>query len=201
MGDELYRYKSVKVMELLNGKDLNDAEEYIEHSSYDPKVILFFIGGNDLCLSLSVEECVKKLSDLFESTYRCFPGSQVAKGEILLRVKPEKFNHKKKLFNKEIQGLCRGKKHLHFVPQSDLRTYSALYDGVHIKNSHLGKLVSNIKDVINPLLGNQSRKYNSDRVKERTKTGIDYHDGGIDNLNGKYYSDIDSVDVNGKRHY
>ena len=167
-GDELYRYKSVKVMELLNGKDLNDAEEYIEHSSYNPKVILFFIGGNDLCSNLSVEECVKKLRDLFESTHRCFPGSQVAINEILQRVKPEKLNHKMELFNKKIQGLCQGKKHLHFVPQSDLRTYSALYDGVHIKNLHLRKLVLNIKDVINPLLGmapNQSRKYNSDRVK------------------------------------
>lgn len=175
-GNRLYSYcdrtTSVKV---LADKTVAGARAYIKATTWNPKVVHFFIGGNDLTTG-TVSDVTKELELLLTETRVKFSSSDIIFSEILPRElnTDSDFNQKKDSVNDKMKVMCDPRSKLHFMQQRNLLDKSHRLDGVHLRNKSLGLLVGNIKTIVNPLLGLEPYVARGGDSTQRTNGHITY---------------------------
>lgn len=170
-GSELYKNRTVIVKELRNGKNIRDAKEFISEScEWNPTVIQFMVGGNDLTSNKTPNEVMEEMEELLHVTKEKFPNAHIVCSEVLPRMRPNDFNRKMESFNMKLADCALD--NTYFMPQENLRDLRNMYDGIHVKDSQLGKMAVNIKKVVNQLLGlkeydSANRNVDHDRYDRR----------------------------------
>lgn len=97
----IYRNKKVVVKEL-ERKTISDACDYISKTKLKPKVVQFFVGGNDIATT-PVDEVLVDMGELLSETRLQFPEAEIVVSEVIPRDRPEYFNEDNTKFNLELE--------------------------------------------------------------------------------------------------
>ncbi len=156
IANRLYRNKSVSVQKLRQGRNIQEAKEYLENTDTDPRHVVIQVGTNDL-VNKDVPIVRHELKELLQDTRAKFPTASVLFSQILPRIGNADFNNKAWQLNSAIKAAC-DTKGIHFIPHARLwgmatRARHFVGDGIHLTTSGIGVLVQDYKLVLNPLMG------------------------------------------------
>lgn len=138
---------------LKDGKDIAAAKLLLERTQTKAKSLVLIVGSNDLARAKSVSACQVEMEELLSIARAKMPDAEITISQILPRTDREVFNRKSEDFNRRMSRHCDTTNKLHFITHDDLQGRENRYDGIHLEKHAVGKLVRNIKAVLNPLLG------------------------------------------------
>ncbi|CAG2231847.1 unnamed protein product [Mytilus edulis] len=169
----MYRNRAVKITTLYD-KTIYGATQFLKSGKVKTKNVMFQIGSNDLDTK-EAEEVLLEIEKLVDETKKILPKSTIVIGELLPRYYKDhrlslKYENKRAVYNSIVKEFCN-EKSIEFVTYANLK-FIDFYDGVHASETGVKIMVSNMKKVLNTLLG---IKIEGD-VSEN------------DNHRGKYYS-------------
>lgn len=151
----MYSRKKVELVHLQQGKDITAAKAYIETTNVCAKAVTFVVSSNDLARAKSVSLCQTEMEHLTKLTRsRMGKDTHIAISQVLPRTGWVTYNRKAEDFNARMKKFCERHANMYFVRQNNLcGVENRQSDGVHLRRQAVGKLVVNIKTVLNPLLG------------------------------------------------
>lgn len=101
-----------------------------------------------------MSRCQVELEDLISTTRtKLGRDTHITVSQVLPRTDWTVYNRKAADFNQRIARFCEQAHNVHFVSQPNLTDASNRFDGIHLKEGALAKLVVNLKVVLNQLLG------------------------------------------------
>lgn len=187
-GNKMFYGKKVRVTKL-HDKTLRGALQFIrtKQVQLQPRCIKFQVGSNDL-ESLDAEEAITKLERLVEETRRIYPKSDIVVGETLPRFPSDRklanqYEENRYRYNLLVKDFCNDND-VHFVSYSNLRMLDFI-DGIHLNETGVRFYVSNMKKVINPILGvpnkeSDQRSARMSRNRHFERSNIDtFQSGGL----------------------
>lgn len=149
----MYHHKNVKIHLLQQGKDMRAAKEFLEHTKLKAKTLVLLVGSNVLSRNNTTTQCQIQMEELLSTARTVMPDAEIALSQILPRTNCDSFNVKAARFNRTTARHCQPVHMLHFIQHDNLSDSSKRYDGTHLTDPAVGKLVRNIKTTLNPLLG------------------------------------------------
>lgn len=170
--ERMYSKKISASVKTLRHKTINDASEYVDKINIQSQVLAYVIGSNDLTHK-SAEDAAESCKKLVQKSIRLFKNTEIVLYEVPPRKSPiiwRGYEERRKRFNQIMEHYCSVTKKLHWAPCS-ISCDQIQDDQVHLKPGEERTLVSDLKAIINPLVGLKSYKqYNNSNLNTSTET-------------------------------